>query len=674
MRKKTGVRTQIIVPAMIASITAIFLIAVILIVSLSISLNSEINTQQEKILSENENRIHAFMSGPEEAAMTAAVFYGNLTTSDVSREGIINALQDFILSNPKYLAVWLAYEPDEFDGSDSSYIGFEDLGSNKDGRFTPCVVLDNGSPVVSSMEVDGEDFYEAAKAGRNLHITSPFSYDYGTKIVTVISICMPVIIDNHVVAVCGVDISLEEIVNTITDYKLYKTGKVRLMYGDGSYVAHEIDSYLNTVSNSNAAKKAMQQTGIFKEKAKGKQNVYSQIKSDKSDAIWIIELEIPLREAKQAIYIAIVIAVVAIIVSICGILFVMLKIGNNIERTIVEPIKHLSKVARRMSLGELDITLDTGGDDEIADLTHAFQSMIEDTYIQAEHLKRTSDGDLDITVKPRSDKDVLGNSIVRMLDKLNYIFGFMNTASSQLNSASLQIAEGSQSLAEGAMSQAMAIEKLRVTLNELSTNTIHNADEASQATILSASVLSSAKEGHRQMDHMIEAVNEITEANHGINQVMEVIDNIAFQTNLLALNASIEAARAGEMGKGFSVVAKEVQNLALQSQEAAKKTRGLILNSIKKAELGAKISSDTAASFSEIVNGISKTNGIVEKMSTFITEQKDDILTISNEVNEISAVVQSVSATAEESASASEEMSAQAELMTESIAEFKLRS
>ncbi len=671
--KKVGVRAKITVPITIASVVAFGVTAFILIVMFSFSLSNAVETQQQKILAENENRLQAFMAGPEKAAILSSTLYENMMVSGSSRKELIETLADVASSNTDFDAVWLVFEKNAYDGKDAEYAGQEELGSDAEGRLAACVVMDGSKPVITSMEVAGEDYYETAKSNKAIHVTTPYWSEYETGKEYVISISVPVIVDNNVVGVCGIDISMTAIDEEITSYKLYKHGNVRLMSGDGTFVAHEDDTQIGVMNTSAAVKKAIAAEGYFKERSKGNIYAYSQVLSEQSDAKWIVELQIPTVEANQSIYIAIIVAILVIATSIFIILKLLARIGDDIEATIVTPVGRLSKAAKKMSLGDLEIELEAKGDDEISELTRAFQKMIEDTAKQADLLKEVSNGNLNLTVASRSNKDTLGHSMIQMVDRLNDVFSYMNIASTQLDSASSQVAHAGQSLAEGATSQAMLVNDINIRLNDLSKQTLENVKQTQQAEILSSGVMKSAENGQEHMGNMIAAVNEINQANQQINQVMAVIDGIASQTNLLALNASIEASRAGEMGRGFAIVAEEVRELAGQSAQAAKDTRELITNSIAKAELGAKISVETEAAFTEIVSGIHDAGEIVTKIAGFMLEQQGEIVKVTKDVKEIDAVVQSVSAAAEESAAASEEMSAQATSMAESIGEYQLR-
>ena len=130
---------------------------------------------------------------------------------------------------------------------------------------------------------------------------------------------------------------------------------------------------------------------------------------------------------------------------------------------------------------------------------------------------------------------------------------------------------------------------------------------------------------------MVAAMAEISTSSQEIRKIIATIESIAFQTNILAQNAAVEATRAGSTGKGFSVVADEVRNLAGRSVEDIKR----IAEAVKKA----------AKSIPQISQGI----------------------------GEISAVVQTNSATSEQSAAASEEVSSQAAMVKQLLAQFTLR-
>jgi methyl-accepting chemotaxis protein len=116
-----------------------------------------------------------------------------------------------------------------------------------------------------------------------------------------------------------------------------------------------------------------------------------------------------------------------------------------------------------------------------------------------------------------------------------------------------------------------------------------------------------------------------------------------------------------------------VRNLASKSSDAAKETGGLIQNSVEKAELGARIAEETAASLTEIVNGINESTRIVSDIAKSSEEQSLGIAQINKGIDQVAQVVQQNSATAEESAAASEEMSGQANMLEDLIAQFKLK-
>ncbi|MCL2046846.1 MAG: methyl-accepting chemotaxis protein [Oscillospiraceae bacterium] len=292
----------------------------------------------------------------------------------------------------------------------------------------------------------------------------------------------------------------------------------------------------------------------------------------------------------------------------------------------------------------------------------------------SEFLETVSSGDLTSTIAPLSEKDTLGICLESMNEKLNLMFGEINHSTQQVSQGARQIANGAQTLAQGSTEQAASIQELSNSISEIAKKTRENADVAMQTAELADAIKMSAERGTFQMDEMISAVKEITEASNSISKVIKVIDDIAFQTNILALNAAVEAARAGVHGKGFAVVAEEVRNLAAKSAEAAKETGMMIQDSMDKAEVGAKIAEETAASLTEIVTGINESSMMIFGIASSSENQSMEIMHINEGIDQVTQVVSQNSATAEESAAASEEMSSQSMVLQELISQFKLKS
>ena len=291
----------------------------------------------------------------------------------------------------------------------------------------------------------------------------------------------------------------------------------------------------------------------------------------------------------------------------------------------------------------------------------------------SEELESIARGDLTIDIDLLSENDVMGKSLTQMVDSLSAMFNEINDATTQVSLGSKQIADGAQSLAQGSTEQAASIEQLSSSISEIALKTKANAETAEKTALLAEAIISNAEKGSRHMDEMMSAVQEINQANRSISKVIKVIDDIAFQTNILALNAAVEAARAGQHGKGFAVVAEEVRNLASKSAKAAKETSSMIEDSMEKAETGTRIAGETAASLTEIVDGINESNGYIKEIAAASEEQSQGISQINTGIDQVSQVVYLNSATAQESAATSEEMSGQSAALKKLVEQFKTK-
>lgn len=353
---------------------------------------------------------------------------------------------------------------------------------------------------------------------------------------------------------------------------------------------------------------------------------------------------------------------------------------SKVAGAIGEALTTFANVAKLISIGDLNIQKamkSKDGDsknrnDEMGVLAKAFHEIVVNTAEQAEHARMIADGDLTVSIKVKSEEDVLGKAIKEMVDKFRDIVSTIISSSDQVNSGSKLVAESSAALSQGAEEQASAIEELTASLEEVTNQTMANAQNAEQADALAKNAQKNADAGNSQMHEMLKAMDEINVSSKNINSIIKVIEDIAFQTNILALNAAVEAARAGQYGKGFAVVAEEVRNLAGRSSKAASETTLLIEGSISKVNAGTKIAETTARALNEIVIDVEKTASLVDMIAQASNQQSTAIEQVNQGIMQISQVVQTNAATSQETAATSEELSAQASQLSEFVKVFKL--
>ncbi len=254
----------------------------------------------------------------------------------------------------------------------------------------------------------------------------------------------------------------------------------------------------------------------------------------------------------------------------------------------------------------------------------------------------------------------LANRLSRLLTS---IAGQLNGAGNQVTSAGAQLSASAQQVSAGSTEAASSLEETVSSLEELASMVKLNADNAKQAAALSATSTKSAEEGETEIKSLIGSMKDISTSSKKIEEIINVIDDIAFQTNLLALNAAVEAARAGEQGKGFAVVAEAVRTLAQRSASAAKDITSLIKDSVTKIDHGTRTADASGNVLKNIVISVKKVADLNNEIASACSEQANGITQINKAMNELDSSTQQNASSAEEVAASSEEMSAQASVL-----------
>jgi methyl-accepting chemotaxis protein len=249
--------------------------------------------------------------------------------------------------------------------------------------------------------------------------------------------------------------------------------------------------------------------------------------------------------------------------------------------------------------------------------------------------------------------------------------GRLEKSAGSVNQSIEQLSVAGQALSESSSSSAAALEQTVASLEEMTAMVKMNSDNAKQAASLSLASSQAAVKGEEEMQNLVSSMHDISKASKKIEEIINVIDDIAFQTNLLALNASVEAARAGEQGRGFAVVAEAVRTLAQRSASAAKDISTLIKDSVEMIEHGTDLADKSGEVLKTIVTSVKKVSDLNTEISAASEEQATGIHQISKAMTDLDQSVQSNAASSEEIASTAEEIKNQSHLMNQVTIDLK---
>ena len=319
-------------------------------------------------------------------------------------------------------------------------------------------------------------------------------------------------------------------------------------------------------------------------------------------------------------------------IMVMGVLLLTAVGARFLIRSIQAPLKEAVRVASHIAQGDLSVRVDTSRSDEFGELMKALNGMVSSLGTLVHDVRQSTDA---------------------------------------IYTASTEIATGNHDLSTRTEQTASSLQETASSMEQLTSTVAQSAQAASQANQLATSASDAAQRGGQVVHQVVATMEEIATASRKINDIIGVIDGIAFQTNILALNAAVEAARAGEQGRGFAVVASEVRSLAQRSANAAREIKGLIAASGERVDSGAQLVGEAGQAMNEIVVAIQRVTDMMGDISASTSEQSDGIHQVSLAVSHLDQMTQQNAALVEQSAAASQSMRDQAQRLSGAVNVFR---
>lgn len=350
-----------------------------------------------------------------------------------------------------------------------------------------------------------------------------------------------------------------------------------------------------------------------------------------------------------------------------------------VQRQVIKPLIGITMRTRPLKEGHLSLEFDYHSQNELGELVQTLEESMERIQKYVGDIDRImgelARGNFDVNTSVRyiGDFRSIEEALDNFTDSISHAMGGIIQAQQNVTAHAESLSGSAQTLAQGATDQAGAVEELYATVDELSGSAARNAEAISDARNNAGLTSEQVKLSSAQMEKMVAAMGDISEASQQIGRIIATIEEIASQTNLLALNATVEAARVGEIGKGFAVVASEVGLLASKSDEAVKATKALIDNSVRATEHGSRIVEEVFSSLRQAQELVLQSDASIRSIAEAIELEAETLAQVTLGIGQISDVVQSNSASSQESAAVSVELFEQVHMLEEETKRFQLK-
>ena len=290
------------------------------------------------------------------------------------------------------------------------------------------------------------------------------------------------------------------------------------------------------------------------------------------------------------------------------------------------------------------------------------------------NIKQIAAGDFTGLIQVKSNDEIgeMALELSKMGENLAEIITQVLYSAAQVEETAEEIAVGNQDLSRRTQEQASTLEEVAATIEQVNSSiqvTTSNSEEANQ---LSHSTLEAVNAGQDSVQETIKAMEQISTSSQKIEDIIKVVNDVAFQTNLLALNAAVEAARAGDHGRGFAVVAAEVRNLAGRTSELSKEVESLIKESADRVGRGNLLVRQSAELFNQIVENTTKTVTEITNVAATMKEQATAGEQIQVSIDQLNQVTQQNAAMVEEMAASSMMLSSESGNLNRIVNRFQV--
>ena len=302
-------------------------------------------------------------------------------------------------------------------------------------------------------------------------------------------------------------------------------------------------------------------------------------------------------------------------------------------------------------------------------------SFLQDLRQVLRFMEETASGNLrhKVQILGKDELSDMSHAMDVMVNNISVMVASVRSNSALVANSGDVLVTGNEALSSRTEQQAANLEETSASVQELSSTVQGNASTAQQSDQAAQGVREVAEQGARGMADAIASVEAIEASTKRMDEIVGVIDGLAFQTNILALNAAVEAARAGESGRGFAVVAAEVRSLAQRSAASAKEIRELIGTSSAQVASGVSQIRAAGQNITRIVDGVRSVAANMSQISTSSAEQSNSLAEITTAIRQLDEITQQNAAMVEQAVSQATALQERASVLANAVSVFKLQ-